>query len=918
MDRVGFRTAVAGYRRPTGHTQQELAGVLGLNPKVLSHKLNGSDGAVLGREEVRRIVGVLADWGALTRQTQAIELLGLMELGPNTFSAADWAIPPLSMLEVDGRASSAPQRASNPASGTLTRRVRLPAELTPLVGRGDEIRQVVERFDDGARLVTLTGAGGIGKTRLALAVAAAMGQRSSDQVRMVALAAVRECELVSVAIAAELGLREAEGGAGIEAVLFEYLRDQQLLLVLDNLEQVLGSALLVAEMLRVAPGLRVLATSRVPLRVYGEHEFRVPPLRLPSRGASELDALASEALALFAQRARAVRADFRPGPAEATVLTEICTRLDGLPLAIELAAAQVRHLPLQVLLDRLGNGLDLHDRRRRDAPGRQRTLRAALDWSYALLTAAQQRMFMRLGVFVSGFTAEAARAVCSDDGEDLEAELWELVDNALLDTVHALDDAPAGAGPQFEPRFGMPETVREYALVRLAESGEAHAVRSRHRDWYVDWAERAAARLTGPDQSIWYRRMALELDNCRAARACCRSDPMCAASEVRMAASWARYFHIRAPGSEAREWLTEALQRDWDAPCAARATLLTWLGQLEYLTGEADSGRRRLAEAVMAARQTGDGRLLALSLRHLALYTGDPILESRLLEEAAAAARAADDGHELALALSYLGAIQEYHGEIATAERFYRDGVAAARRYGDLAGIADGLLRLGRLALTRGECVDAAAAIGEALAFSRTIGYEAYIALAHRQLARVDLARGDFTQARANVYVSLELARQAEPGTEALGPLRTAATVAVDIGNPRLAVRLLAAETAWRTRHPLGTDSSLWARWVLSGQGVEEDVSRARAALGDQEFSSAWAVGSALTLKAALTEACELAPPDVVRDDDPMLQHYCGTSVEPVSTRPTSDPQSLTTSTSNGQFELRTGRCGSGAALYSR
>src|SRR5215831_7561373 len=184
MDRAAFRTAVAGYRRPTGHTQQELAGALGLHPKVLSHKLNGSDGAVLGHEEIRAIVRVLANWGALTTRTQAIALLRLMELGPNTFSPSDWGARPLSVLEAEGRATAVPRGTDGARFGTHTQRVWLPAELTPLVGRTDEIRQVVDLFDDGARLVTLTGAGGIGKTRLALAVAAAVGQRSNDQVRM--------------------------------------------------------------------------------------------------------------------------------------------------------------------------------------------------------------------------------------------------------------------------------------------------------------------------------------------------------------------------------------------------------------------------------------------------------------------------------------------------------------------------------------------------------------------------------------------------------------------------------------------------------------------------------------------------------------------------------------------------------------
>jgi tetratricopeptide (TPR) repeat protein len=236
-----------------------------------------------------------------------------------------------------------------------------------------------------------------------------------------------------------------------------------------------------------------------------------------------------------------------------------------------------------------------------------------------------------------------------------------------------------------------------------------------------------------------------------------------------------------------------------------------------------------------------------------------------LLEEAAAAARAAGDGHELALALSYLGAIHEDGGETARAQALYDEAVAAGRRAGDLGATADGLLRLGRLALVRGEDGEAAAAMDEALALSRRIGYAAFVALAQRQLARVALARGDLAEARTRIAASLELARQAEPGTEALGPLRTAASVAVGVGCPRLAVRLLAAEAAWRTRHPLGTDSSFWARWVLSGQGVEDDLSRARAALGERAFASAWAEGSALTLQAALTDARQVEPAPVTR-----------------------------------------------------
>lgn len=858
MDQAGFRAAVDGYRRPTGHTQQELARALALNPKMLSHKLHGSDGAVLRQDEVRSIVRVLADWGALTTRTQAIDLLGLMGLGPITFSASEWGAPPLSGLDYDPKAPSVRLVESRVGDTQLTRRVWLPSELTPLVGRAEEVRQVVSLFCGGARLVTLTGAGGTGKTRLALAVAAALGQGFCGSVHMVALAAVADAEHVPVSIAAELGVRESEGGMRIDAVLLEYLRDQRLLLVLDNLEQVLACALFIAEMLRVAPGLRVLATSRVPLRTYGEHEFRVPPLRLPAKGTSGRDALTSEAVSLFIQRARAVRADFRPGPAQAAQLTEICTRLDGLPLAIELAAVHVRHLSVDAVVERLGNRLQLLGRGPHGLPARQRTLRATLDWSYALLSPARQRLFGRLGAFVGGCTLDMVRCVCADDEEDVEAALWDLVESALLEESYTVDPEQ----PTTESRFAMLETVREYALVRLAESGDAHVIRGRHRDWCTEWAERASQKLTGPDQATWYRRIAANLDNLRAARVWCRADPSGAPFELRLAAALAPYFHIRAPGSEAREWLTDALTRETDAPDPARATVLCWLGQLEYLAGEAESGRARLIEAVNLARQIGNPRLLALTLRCLALYAGDPAIEPVLLEEAAAAAGVADDGHELVLALSYLGAIYEQQDDLSRAKHLYDRGVAVARGSGDLAGVADGLLRLGGLALASGDCTAARAAISEALLLSRAVGYAAYVALAERQLARVAVARGELTEARAHIHASLELARQAEPGTEALGPLRTAASVAVALDSPALAVRLLAAETAWRTRHPLGTDSSLWARWVLSGQGVEQDLGRARAGLGEQTFAAAWDAGSALPLKAALAEAYALAPPD--------------------------------------------------------
>ena len=853
MNLAAFRAAVDAYRRPTGRTQQELARAVGIHPKRLSHKLHGTDRSVLTHEDVRSIVRVLAAWQALQTQAQAVDLLGLMDLGYSSFSPAEWTSPPFAQLDsYPGPEQPQTPRATIRPARAMATHGSLPAELTPLIGRTDQVEQLLELLGGPMRLVTLTGPGGVGKTRLALA-AAAVAARTDTPVHLVPLAAISDPALVPGEIAAELGMHEAAGSRGeLETRLLEYLRDRQVLLVLDNLEQVLGSATLVADLLGAAPRARVLATSRVPLRIYGEHEFRVPPLRLPAPDAPPDEVLASEAVTLFTQRARAARADLRSEPRDASLFAAICARLDGLPLAIELAAARARHLPPPLLLDRLTNRLAVLDRGPTNAPARQRTLRATLDWSYELLPSALQRVFERLGVFVGGCTLEAAQAVCANDAEDIEDAMWELVDAALVEV--SIDDNDAAS----TPRFYMLETVHEYALARLSNSGDEEVVRNRHAAWYVGWAERARRELTGPDQAAWYRRIDAELANCRAARAWYQADPNGAETEVALAAALAHYFHIRAPGREAHDWLCAALARGSDMASPARAAILTWLGQSEYLAGGTQSARERLVESVAIARQSGDRTLLALTLRHLALYGGDPEAEPPLLEEAAAAAREADDGHERALALSYLGAIREYQGDIATAQRLYEEAIAAARASQAPAATADVLLRLGRLALERGDHADAAAAMEEALALCRSIGYHAFVAFASRQLARVALARGDLCEARTRVAASLDIARQAEPGTESLGPLRTAATVAVGVGNPKLAVRLLASESAWRTQHPLGTDSSLWARWVLAGQGVEEDLYRARAVIGDFEFEAAWAEGSALTIKAALVEALEL------------------------------------------------------------
>ncbi|HEX4047564.1 MAG TPA: AAA family ATPase, partial [Elusimicrobiota bacterium] len=449
----------------------------------------------------------------------------------------------------------------------------LPAQATTLVGRETELAQVRALLRrDGVRLVTLTGPGGTGKTRLALQAVAELVDEFAHGVWFSALAPVREPGQVLPAVVAALGLKDAPGVAPADS-LKEFLRERRLLLVLDNFEQVLDAGPAVAELLEAAPGLKILVTSRGLLRVYGEHDFPVPPLSLPCAGKTYRECSGSEAVRLFAERARAVKPSFAVTQENAPALADLTAQLDGLPLAIELAAAQIRLFSPQAMLAELcvacgGAGkLALLEGGARNLPERQRTLRGAIAWSYDLLDEAERTAFRRLGVFSGGWDRGGAAVVL--DGKRSLATLQSLLDKSLLRVCEESG----------EPRFEMLETLREYALERLNEHGELEDARARHSAHFLSLAETCASRLEGPEQQSWSERLAREFDNFRAAlgRALQRRD---ADAALRFAANLGPLWNQRGRYSEGRARLEAALALGADVPSEARARAVLALGQM--------------------------------------------------------------------------------------------------------------------------------------------------------------------------------------------------------------------------------------------------------------------------------------------------------------------------------------------------
>jgi predicted ATPase/class 3 adenylate cyclase len=728
------------------------------------------------------------------------------------------------------------------------RPTNLPTQLTPFIGREQEVSEAVTlaRRED-VRLLTLTGAGGTGKTRLALQVAAALLDDFDDGVFFVDVAPITDPHLFVPTIAQALSLRERPGES-LGDTLHDYLRDKRILLVLDNLEQLRDPGPVVTALLTRAASVKALVTSRAPLHLSGEHEYPVSPLAVPDIDSAETpQQLATyEALQLFLERAQAVKPEFELTSENGKSVAEICARLDGLPLAIELAAARVRILSPQALLARLSQRLTLLTGGARDAPARQRTLRDAIAWSYGLLDGGEQRLFARLAVFVGGCTLEAAEAVCKPDAE---------FDTTAFDAVASLADKSLvrqGETPAGEPRFSMLETIREYALDRLERSGEGELLRQRHADFFTAFAEQAEPEILGPDQLEWVERLEPDRDNFRAALGWLieRRD---GEGALRLIGSLRRAWVARGYLIETRGWLEAAFELGAAVPPRVEAKARYGLGRVALVQGDYDHATPPLEESTRLFRAVDETEGLVFSLADLGfLATAQGRHEDapRFAEESLAVATAAGKARLVAAALHSLACAKLDTGEYAQARGLFGESLALRRSRGDKRNIANSLCYLGSVALLQDDVDRATAFLDESLALARELGNQLLVATALANQSLVALAAGDTERAAALGTESLSLSHELGDRRTAVECLHALAGVAAVQAEP-LRAALLA-----------GAAESLHAAIKAPPSPAERAVSEpflsiARAAVDQDSFEAAWERGRLIGYEAAVAYALE-------------------------------------------------------------
>jgi predicted ATPase/DNA-binding CsgD family transcriptional regulator len=772
----------------------------------------------------------------------------------------------------------------------------LPAPRVPLIGREQERARLRARFaDERSRLVTLTGPPGVGKTLLAHHVAWELRSAYAGGAAYVALDALRDVEFLPAAIGAALGLREEPGRPPIES-LHNALRDRELLLLLDNFEHLVAAAPFVDELLAASPALALLVTSRIALGLRAELLERVEPLPLPAVRSQRRSgdgaippATASAAVELFVTRARALQPALPATPAVAAEIAEICRRLDGLPLAIELAAARAKLFTPREIAEHLERRLTFLTSGFRDLPPRQRTLRAAIDWSYSLLSPAEQRAFQRLSVFAGGCTVEALEFVAEDDeapenGGPDDVPFVELLTTLIDHSLVQRRDGRSGGS-----RFAMLETLREYAAEQLEAGGAAEAVRIRLAAWFATFAQRAGRELTGAGQVAWLDSLEDEQDNLRAVLGWAIERGESRLGLEVASALW-RFWLSRGYLSEGRRWLESLVQSGEHTPPRLRALALhgaaviaeaqagyadatqlaerslalfreaggrgadealLLLGALAYRRSDYESATEYVEEGLALARAAADRTLSARSLNMLGLIAMDRGLFERAdghLSAALVLARELGDLRTAGIVLNNLGLCAHRRDDLDASQRYLEESVALQRRRGDKVEIARSLLTLAMLVRGRGEPDAALPFAREALTLAEETGnrYGSMVALS--QLAPIARAQGDLDTARRYVRELLDLAADSDYPMQILSALSEASANADAAGRPRQAVRLLAAAEALRESMGLAQHASMQ-------QQKEQELEALRDRTGSDAFAAEWAAGTAMSQDEALAYA---------------------------------------------------------------
>lgn len=867
---TSFGVLLRRLRRAAGLTQEALAERAGLSARGIQDLERGV------REAPRaETVRMLAD---------ALQLDG--EPRATLFVAAhpDLAIP------------------ASPAAFPL-RPKPLPYPPTPLVGREREVAAACallggHQVAPGTRLLTLTGPGGVGKSRLAVAIAAELTTVFTDGVAWVEFAALRDPDLVSAALADALGVRES-GEQSFAELLKRAINDRRLLLVLDNCEHVLPAIPLIGNLLGACPNLVMLATSRIRLRLRGERELPVEPLVVPvdySVNTPLAGVAGVAAVRLFVERAQDVVPGFTLTKENAKPIVTICQRLDGLPLALELAAARSKLLSPAALLERLDPRLPLLSGGARDAPARQQTMRDAIAWSYGLLSVEEQAAFRRLAIFAGGFTVEAAEVVVHGEAAtsvptrvraspDTLATLGSLIDQSLLRSSEPRFPSAHSA----ELRFAMLETVREFAFAQLAESGGAAAIQQAHAVFFLGFAESAESELTGPLQAEWLDLLDLEHDNLRAALTWALSEQSSGSVGVRLAGALWRYWWMRGHYREGRGWL-EATLAHGSGTAAVRAKALYGAGSLATEQGDYEQATSLLETALAAAHVAGDGAVAALALTDLGsiarqqgayqratefhdralalrkdagdqrgiavsfgnlglalLYQGQYDRAEELLTNAAMAFRDLGDSHSFITTTSNLALAAVMRGDFARARLLVEESLTGYRALRDHQGMADDLVTLGLAAQGGDDLLTAEEHFSEALGHARRIGYKLGEAAALHRLGLVALESGNTKQALVLLSESLRIVGATGDFEEMAGVFEALARV-VALSSAEHAARCLGMAAAIRNR--CGT-----RRPPAENTAYERMVMEIRGKLGDLGFASASAAGGAFSLDHAVAEA---------------------------------------------------------------